>query len=189
MFDKAAVDEFLIELDREIDFPFELVIIGGSAAMLQYAAKGATEDIDTFNNVGRLLEAKERLAKRGLSIPLKEASVRFGPSGFAERLVQYADLPLARLRVFVPEIHDLILFKISRLEEKDVADIRGLAHSASLNEAVFLKRMLTESICEYVGDEVLFIGLYLDAMETIFGEKVANRHEKKIRAAGYKTRY
>jgi hypothetical protein len=184
MFGKNEIDEYLMALDSELDFAFEVIVIGGAAATVFYRTKEGTEDIDTFNNLSRLHEAKERLRGRGLAIPFHEASVKFGPYNFRDRLTYYDELNLKWLRIQVPEIHDLILFKVTRLEEKDLTDIINLAKAATINPEILFQRFTVETLPDYAGSESMACCQYLEMLDKLFGDDLASAHQARLEAMG-----
>ncbi len=185
LFNKDQIDRILQALDAEINFKFELIIIGGSAAMIFYQTKGQTQDIDTFNSVNKLAAAKERLERKGLVIPINEASVKFGPSQFISRIKSYDELPLKNLIVSVPERNDWALFKVARGETKDIEDIIDLHRKHELGADILLARFLDELLPFYIGDSVMVIGSFLEMITRLFGTKVADSHQEIIESAGY----
>jgi len=188
-FDKADVDAYLMALDQEIEFKFELIIIGGAALMLAYQAKTNTEDIDSFNSVARLAAAKDRLFARGFDVPLIEAKVRFGPYDFLSRAVSYSDLNLKHLRILVPEIHDLILFKLTRLEERDLKDILRAAATQTINPEILFSRFYIETYPGYAGDLIFLCEKYLNVVMKLWGDGCATEHEQRLNLKGVNTNY
>jgi hypothetical protein len=51
------IDRFLRAVDRHLQAPTYVVIIGGSAAALAHHASSATEDVDTITNISAQLIA------------------------------------------------------------------------------------------------------------------------------------
>lgn len=117
-------------IDANLNKKFEIILIGGAAALLAYKATRLTHDIDSFNNIGALKMAYEK-AKQDtkLEIPLSQAGVADAPYNFEERLVKYNKLKLKKLIIKIPEIHDFILMKT----------IRGYEHDLDVIEEIFQK--------------------------------------------------
>ncbi len=106
-------------------------MIGGSAAALHYGVARATHDIDTWTTVQAALAAAAEKARvvTGLDVPLQKSGVADAPCEFESRLERV--LPdLTRLKVLVPERHDLVLMKAVRCYEHDLDAIAEIhAHS------------------------------------------------------------
>jgi len=63
-------------------------------------------------------QAYEKAKKdTGLDIPLSQAGVADAPYNFEDRLTTYDEIPMQKLVVRIPEIHDLILMKGIRCYE------------------------------------------------------------------------
>lgn len=51
------IEQFLLKIDIHLQKPAEIILIGGTAAILAYHISDATQDIDTWNSVDSLKEA------------------------------------------------------------------------------------------------------------------------------------
>ena len=100
--------EELVRFVRYID-------VGGAAAALSYGATGSTKDIDTWHNVPRAVARAAADARKatGLEVPIEKAGVTDGPYHYEDRIRSIA-IRLKKLRVLVPERHDLALMKVVR---------------------------------------------------------------------------
>jgi hypothetical protein len=91
----------------------------------------ATDDIDAWTAIQTELAAAAEKARAatGLDVPLEKSGVADAPFDFESRLQRI--LPgLRRLRVMVPEKHDLVLMKAMRCYEHDLQAIEEIhAHS------------------------------------------------------------
>lgn len=111
---------FLKAVDHALARPAQVVIIGGAACAIRYGVLHATRDIDTWSAPSAdLSEAVARARETtGLAIPFGPAGVADRPDGLERRLVRV--LPqLKKLRVKMPERHDLVLMKMVRGYEHD----------------------------------------------------------------------
>lgn len=134
-------------LDRHLTAPAELRLMGGAALILGYGRKRATEDVDLLledeelqalaneSDLGAALEATNReLEPRGLYI-----SHIWGPEqqiltpGWREscRGVELP-VPMRYLRVSTLGPLDLIVSKLCRADDEDLADIQFLIDSLEL---------------------------------------------------------
>lgn len=79
---------FLEAVDGALDRPVEIIVIGGSAAALQYGVTRATHDIDTWTTVKAELASAAAMARKGtgLDIPVEKSGVADAPFAFESRL-------------------------------------------------------------------------------------------------------
>ena len=114
-------------VDAELEAEASMVIIGGAAIALEYANRHLTRDLDTSTSIqGALLDAVER-ARKAIQAeddldeapPVGAAGVFDAPEGYEERCRLVRIAGLRRLRVHVPERHDLALMKAARGDERD----------------------------------------------------------------------
>lgn len=147
-----------------------MVIIGGTAAALAYKYQGATQDIDTVNSVKALEYAIEAARREtGYEVSVNSVGVFDPPYCYEDRLVEYkANFKL--LRVWFPEVIDLILMKISRCEEHDLQAIEALVKSEKVKLEDLLERYRSEMSQAIKRKEDLDFNL-LVAIERAFGIK------------------
>ena len=136
-------------LDRHLTAPVELTLFGRAALALGYAGSPAafatTQDVDAILPLSWLAAADENLdfwqaqqrtnaelEPEGLYIThlFRELEVILTPDWLARRVP--IRLELARLKLFRPATLDLILTKMARGDENDLADIRFLLRQESL---------------------------------------------------------
>ena len=181
-FPGREIVRFLQAVDRHLDKPFRLDVIGGAAALLSFRIDSGTADIDAVNNVAGLQKAcTVARDETGLKIPLSTVGIYDGPYSYERRMKRVPIRGLKKLRVFVPEKHDWALMKITRLIEKDVEDIREVEEKAGFSRATFLKRFLDE-MTHVTGRKDDLVFSFLTMMEELFGPEAAAVMEKKIRA-------
>ena len=125
--------KFVRSMDRVIEEPTEILVIGGAAAALKDGATASTKDIDTWHAVPRAVAraAAEARAETGLPVPIEKAGVSDGPYHYEDR-IQTVSMRLKKLRILVPERHDLALMKVVRGDRHDedmIAEIH--AHNRS----------------------------------------------------------
>ncbi len=150
----TAVDDALVQLvgRDEAAEPVRVVVIGGSAAALSYGATRATYDIDTWNLVPPLLEQAADIARKrtGLAVPLVKSPIADGPYQLEDRLQQA--LPQLRLlKVLVPERHDLVLMKVLRCAEHDLAVIEEIHAHSPLDLETLIQRFKVELLPQAIG--------------------------------------
>jgi len=180
-FPGSEIVRFLQAVDRHLDKPFRLDVIGGAAALLSFRIDSGTVDIDAANNVAGLQKAcRAARDETGLAIPLSSAGIYDGPYEYERRMKRVPIRGLRKLQVFVPEKHDWALMKIVRLIEKDIEDIREVDKKAGFSRTTFLKRFL-EEMTHVTGRREDLILSFLTMMETLFGPTEAGRMEKAIR--------
>ena len=128
-------------IDSNLARKVEIILIGGSAALLAYKATRLTQDIDSFNDISALQSAYEKAkAQTGLDIPMSHAGVADAPFSFEDRLVPYTELGLKYLLVNIPEIHDFILMKTVRGYAHDVDVIEEISKKNKIDKNVLIQR-------------------------------------------------
>jgi hypothetical protein len=176
----TEIRSFLKVVDRHVDRPAKLVIIGGAAAALSLGSKFGTTDIGTANKTAAIESACQEARKEsGLQIPLGMASVFQTPYEYEKRLVPLSIPGLKNLHVLVPEKHDWALMKITRLLEKDISHILDVSKTVGFNKKVFLDRFIKEM--NHIEPSKPLIADFLAMMEELYGDKEADRMEAEIR--------
>lgn len=136
-------------LDRHLTAPAELTLFGRAALALGYAGSPAafatTQDVDAILPLSWLAAADENLdfwqaqqrtnaelEPEGLYIThlFREMEIILTPDWLVRRVP--ISLELQRLAVFRPTTLDLILTKMARGDENDLADIRFLIQQGKL---------------------------------------------------------
>jgi hypothetical protein len=169
---------FLAAVDRAVEHPLEVVVIGGAAAALEYGVASGTRDIDTWTRVREDLEVAARRARQatGLPVPLARSGVADGPHDFESRLERA--LPrLRRLRVMVPERHDLVLMKVVRCDEHDLQAIEAIHRRSPLEPEVLVTRYREEMSAAII-DPGRLRGQFLAMVERLFPEHSAELAKK-----------
>ncbi len=159
---------FLAAMDRALEHPAEVVVIGGAAAALEHGVASGTRDIDTWTRVhGDLAAAAERARRTsGLAVPFARSGVADGPHDFESRL--HRVLPrLRRLKVMVPERHDLVLMKVLRGDEHDLQAIEAIHRRSPLELPVLLRRY-REEMGSTIIDPGRLRGQFLTMVERLF---------------------
>ena len=182
IYTKQNIEEFLIALDSELDSKQEIIVIGGAAATLHYNSKEDTIDIDTYNSIESLKEAYRKVVEKlpNLKIPLSAAAPVFGPVNITERLEESSEVPLENLKIFVPEVHDWILLKTARSDEKDITDIKDVASLKEIDHLILKERFKTEMLPYNPGNDELLVSAYLYMISILFSEAVAKEHQDYI---------
>ena len=183
LYTPAELRRFLAAVDRTLERPAEVVVIGGAAAALEYGVASGTRDIDTWTRVQRDLAVAAERARQttGLGVPLARSGVADGPHDFESRLERA--LPrLRRLKVMVPERHDLVLMKVLRGDEHDLQAIEAI-HQRSPLELAILVRRYREEMGATIVDPRRLRGQFLTLVERLFPEFV-DETEKRLGAQG-----
>jgi hypothetical protein len=164
----AELRRFLAGMDKALEHPAEIVVIGGAAAAIEYGVASGTRDIDTWTRVhADLAVAAERARQTtGLAVPFAQSGVADGPHDFESRLERV--LPrLRRLRVSVPEKHDLVFMKVLRGDEHDLQAIEAIHQRSPLELSILLKRYQDEMSGAIV-DPARLRGQVLTMVERLF---------------------
>ena len=137
--------ELLEIVDRQISYPVQLIIIGDSAAVLKYRVENATKDIDYIDDSPSFRHAiEEANLSTKLSVPFEKVTVHDGPYHFTDRIVSADVSNLKNLKIFYPEIHDLILMKSIRGNENDFDMIREICKKNRIDVSVLKERIDNE---------------------------------------------
>jgi len=172
-YNRVELVTFLKSLDAELADPSELLVIGGAAATLRYGATATTKDIDTWNSIPATVhEAAARArTKTGLAIPMEQASVADAPYHYEDR-TRRAPLKLKRLRIRVPERHDLALMKIIRGDRHDEDVIAEIHAKHPLDPEVLIDRFENE-MGHVVKDERILRQQFRLLVQRLFGPEAA----------------
>jgi hypothetical protein len=168
---RKQIERFLEAVDDALQEPVGVVVIGGSAAALHYGVARATHDIDTWTTVQAALATAAERARTatGLDVPLQKSGVADAPFEFESRLERV--LPnLKRLKVLVPEKHDLVLMKTVRCYEHDLDTIAEIHVHSPLDLDVLVRRFREEMTP--IGDPARIRDSFLVVVERLFPDSV-----------------
>lgn len=168
----AELRRFLAAVDRALALPAGVVVIGGAAAAIRYGVASGTRDIDTWTRVHAELAAAAARAREatGLAVPLAQSGVADGPLDFESRLERA--LPrLKRLKVSVPERHDLVLMKVLRCDEHDLQAVEAIHRHSKLDLPTLVTRY-REEMGSTVVEPRRLRAQFLVAIERLFPDRV-----------------
>jgi hypothetical protein len=180
--------QFLLEIDRELETPVDIIVIGGAAMALAHRSTRATKDIDLWSTTalpGSFRSAVERVRIRtGIRIPIGETPEAEPPEAFEDRIKPYPLEGATTLRVFVPERHDLVMMKAARGEAADLDAILDMHRDQPLD-----LRILVERFAEMVpvGPPERFRLRFLSMVAAVFGESAADEIEKRLPGASIRS--
>ncbi|MBS2033241.1 MAG: hypothetical protein JST54_35535 [Deltaproteobacteria bacterium] len=164
-------------MDAELAEPTAIIMIGGAVVCLAFASPRSTRDIDLWQNAEQAFwEACARVDARGNGVPVQVAAVAEAPYTFEDRL---RELPLGlnKLRVLVPEAHDLAMMKIARGDQRDLEAVEAIHQASPLVAETLLERFRET---EVTGRRQLFEIKLLDAIARLFGEDRARAMEAEL---------
>jgi hypothetical protein len=174
------IEQFLTKMDSHLQTPIEIILIGGTAAILAYHISDATQDIDTWNNVEGLKEAYEKAKKdTGFDIPLSRTTVADPPYHFEDRLTQYNPKVFQKLIVKVPEVMDLILMKAMRGYAHDMQAIEEMVKHSGVKYTELADRFVKEMGSALTPERKRNLN-FLALVERCFPEEDLQLVEKKI---------
>ena len=177
---------FVRSIDELLEQPMEMLVIGGAAAALAYGATGSTKDIDTWNNVPRAVAkaAAEAREMTSLPVPIEKAGVTDGPYHYEDRVRPVA-MKLKKLRLFVPERHDLALMKVVRGDRHD-EDMIAEIHAHHPLKLDTLLRRFEEEMGHVIKDERVLRSQFRALISRLFGPEAAKRvpAKRKLGAGG-----
>lgn len=168
-------------IDKHLDEPAKLIVIGGAAASLAYQVKRGTTDIDTMNDPRAAMKAYHAAVKdTGIDPPLGAAGVADAPYEYESRLRRLRVPKLARLEVLVPEKHDLVLMKIVRGNEGDFETAKEIATTSGLRLSTLEKRFV-EEMGHVIGDPRRIRLNFLACVARVFGVTAAEKLAKRLK--------
>lgn len=140
--DRPTLGRILHALDRDLDEPADLVLVGGAALLLLVDDARVTFDLDVLGSSGleRIARVARDLDFEGKPLPLSTRSAMFEghlPPDWADRVRWHAIAHLQRLRVATPSPEDLAVMKVFRLLSKDADDILRLATLPGFDRDLF----------------------------------------------------
>lgn len=179
-FRKMEILRLLRATDRHLKKPFTVVIVGGAAAALSFKAMSGTLDIDTATSLGPIEDALSMAAQEtGLDMPVGRTLVFEAPYEYESRLKPIRVRGMTKLRILVPEKHDWALMKMTRLYEKDIADIQEVSETIGFDRHVFLRRFIEEMT--HIEPSKRLVQDFLAMMQELYGGEEARRMEEEIR--------
>lgn len=154
--DRPTLVRILHSLDRGLDEPADLILVGGAALLLLVDDARVTFDLDALGSPGlaRIERVAANLQVDGASVPLSSRSAMFEghlPDDWSQRLRWHALPHLQRLRVGTPAPEDLAVMKVFRLLSKDADDILRLAGLAGFDRDLF-RRGFESALPSAIGD-------------------------------------
>jgi hypothetical protein len=173
-------------IDAELDAQASMVIIGGAAIALAYANRHLTRDLDTSTAIqGALLDAVERARKTiqaeddlDEAPPVGAAGVFDAPEGYEERCRLVRIVGLHRLRVYVPERHDLALMKAARGDERDLAALAAMHQRKPFSLKTLVSRY---GEMQFTGSPKALRSRFLLLVARLFSESAAKRLEPSLK--------
>lgn len=175
-FGRDALIADLHKLDGLLTKQVKLIVIGGSAGLLQYKSDVATCDIDAYN----IDEPVLALAKQH-NIALAAATVAELPYDYEARLIRWDEQPLRNLQIFFLEIHDWVISKCARNRPHDIEMVTQESVRKQLSLATLVERYAEMKYGNSGTQEELFYGL-IDAIERIWGKRNADETAARLQA-------
>jgi hypothetical protein len=172
--------EGLRAVDNELTQTCDIVLIGGAVLSLSYDAQHATKDIDCVRADAAFWESYRKVRSRDATLPpVEQVGIYTAPYDFEDRLEEVKSLGLARLRVWIPERHDLAIMKLARATEHDLAGLESV-HAASPFSLETLIERFKESKTRVIGDFAAFKLNFLAGVERLFGAEAAQRTDGQV---------
>lgn len=143
------LDRLLIQKEQKAS----IVLIGGIAGVLGYGLLRKTRDVDFLGRVPhQVLDLWDQCVKdTGVELYIDSVSVAACTDDLESRLAEISEISGGALTVYVPEIYDYILMKLSRAQERDVADCLTVARKNGLDCSKLVDRYLRELRPIFIG--------------------------------------
>jgi hypothetical protein len=151
-FTTTECEDFFRAIEAELNGACEIVLVGGGAVALRYKGSHATTDLDLWSvaeprprkkaasHVGFWDAVARAREKSPAPVPVQKATIAEPPYSFEDRLERLSIKGLKKLRVFVPEAHDLVLLKIARGEAHDLDAVEDIHRAAPLDLDTLVSR-------------------------------------------------
>jgi hypothetical protein len=143
-------NSFLSDLDAVLDEPTDIHCIGGFAISQYFGFARETADLDVLSIAPQQMRAAiSDAAGKGSALHTKhrvfidQVGVANFPDNYASR-IQRAWPVWTKLRLWVPEPHDLALTKLERSNERDIRDVTFLARAGLIKRDTLLARFVSE---------------------------------------------
>lgn len=141
---------FLADLDALLDQPADLHCIGGFAIGQYFGFARETADLDVLG-IAPLPMRAVITAAAGKGSPLHrkhrvfvdQVAITNFPENYESRLERTWPV-WKRLRLWIPEPHDLALTKLERSNERDIRDVMFLAQAELINREMLVARFESE---------------------------------------------
>ncbi len=171
---------FLKALDGQLKEQVELYIIGGGSITLCFDKENRTADIDAVEAPEIVLqlagEDTDLANKHNLYIQ-KVSDIGFAAPKDWRQKVKLVDLGFKNLKLYIADVHDVVLGKIIRLEPKDLDDI-GSLYEKGLVDLNYLLQRLNQNKKELLNIECRNNAKL--AFELIFNKKLIFRQGRAI---------
>jgi len=167
--------------DAHLSESVSILVIGGTAVALGHGIDLVTRDIDTWDAIPPALKNAFEMAREvsGLDIPVHHAAVADAPYDFETRIESLNLEDLRKLRVLIPEKHDLALMKVLRGYEHDLQMVQAISDKHGLEFEILTQRYLTE-MGHVIGDSRMLNLKMLAAVERLFDEKSVRKLEARL---------
>lgn len=161
----------LIPDDEELD----LYLSGGAAVLIAYDGTVATKDVDVIGRPEGLLQHLQEHAGKnsdvhvdtGLYLDVVATGLFLSEHGWQGRAHPFGEANLEKLRVYVLELHDLILSKVKRFNAKDQQDVEWLCYREELDVEVLRERYRrSRQLLDH--DEKETVDVQFNHIETVF---------------------
>jgi hypothetical protein len=170
--------ETLSRIDAALTAACDIVVIGGAAIALSHDASHATTDIDLFQAGEPFWEAHQAVRRLWpAAVPIERAAVADAPYSFEDRL-RLLDVGTRKLRVWVPERHDLTMMKTMRGYDHDLQGIEDIHRSDPLDLDTLLTRY--REMTHVVGPPERLRGNVLAVVARLWGEDRAVSLEARL---------
>lgn len=182
-FTREELELYLKTLDRNVQGPASITLIGGAAAIIHYGVNMQTKDIDLFGVVSA--DVRQAIlattAQSNLDIEVEVVGVAVPPENFEDRLEVIRIEGLRNLTIKVPERHDLALLKMARSNERDLNALRRMHSQLPFS----LETLVTRYIDEGIDLGVPSVGRFnfVHGIGGLFGSKKAVETLEKIERA------
>jgi hypothetical protein len=145
-FDHKEWGPFLKDVDQQLQEQVVLHCLGGFVLRVLYDIPRHTGDIDYLealpsvakDSLARIAGPDSGLAKKH-KVFIHFAGVIDMPENYEERLIDITG-DLKNLKLFVPEVYDLLLSKLTRNSPKDIEDVQYVINREKLSFAQLRER-------------------------------------------------
>jgi hypothetical protein len=135
-----TIRAFFRELGDKLVRPLRIDVGGSAACILTGYLSRKTEDVDVVDEVPAEIRSQHKLLDelhRRYDLELGHFQSHYLPSGWQNRV--HSEEPAGQLRIFLVDVYDVFLSKLTSIREKDKNDLARLA--PQIDKAVLTRKL------------------------------------------------
>jgi hypothetical protein len=168
---KSDLKIIIDEITKNINFQYDIFVVGSASSILGYGLQKITNDVDTYNNMNaNIVDSWNKACKKfGYGLKLNKTQVFEPPEEFEDRFMK-SDISTAKVKVYYMEKHDFAISKIARGLAKDFDDVLNVHLKSPLDVdqliQIFFKEYLFTVAIGSLTDKIISLK---QLIEELFG--------------------